>query len=213
MTSAQLFPRVSCTLTPQGPPVPAPPARAAQQLTPVSVRRDLPGRGCRPGRRGGEEQPKKGTSLPGQAALNGGFPGQSPRLGPVGSLIPPRKLRQLTLQMRRQVPRHTHTIDRVHRGTSSLEEQPRSWSPSLSGPSRGWGHPVHAVGVKDERPATEEVPPKHLLLLFCLFGFSWPSGAEDCNNHSQFKGCHLSLSLFNVLFILFFSNLFLLVGG
>ena len=143
-----------------------------------------------------------------------GLPGPEPQ---AGACRQPQSSQEtataLTLQMRRQVPRHTDTTDRVHRGASSLEEQPRSWSPSLSGPSRGWGHPVHAVGVKDERPATEEVPPKHLLLLFCLFGFFWPSGAEDCNNHSQFKACHLSLSFFNVLFILFFSHLFLLVGG
>ena len=42
------------------------PVWQAQQLTHVSVPRDLPGCGCRPGRRGGKEQPRKGTSLQGR---------------------------------------------------------------------------------------------------------------------------------------------------
>ena len=46
-----------------------------------------------------------------------------------------------------------------------MQQVPESqWAPST-----GWGHPVHRVGGKDECPATEEVLPKHLLLLFCLF--------------------------------------------
>lgn len=117
-----------------------------------------------------KNNPKKVPRYKGR--LNGGLPGPEPQ---AGSCRQPWSSQQASttviLQMRRQVPRHTlqwqsPPRSKLLRGTA-MEQVPESqWLPST-----GWGRPVHRVGGKDECPATEEVLPKHLLLLFCLFFF------------------------------------------